>query len=153
MFKVFATPFNLILFTNITLPLAAGAEIDGQFNYDKAHICELKSEPGLEQDAYVMYADSPARIFVCPSNQIGIADKLSNQITNYAQLDPKMTGFGPGIGKLCLAKSNEDEAWYRGACLAQENQDHYKIFFVDYGFQVRIRTVWYFGHFMINSYN
>ena len=87
-----------------------------------------------------MYADSPARIFVCPSNQIGIADKLSNQITNYAEIDPKMTGFGPGIGKLCLAKSNEDEAWYRGACLSQE-KDEYRIFFVDYGFEVNVYFV------------
>ena len=114
--------------------LFVGAGIDGQFNYDKAHICELKSNPGEEQTAYALYADSPQRLFFCPANQIGIAEKLGNQIENYAKINENMTGFGPGVGKLCLAKSNDDGSWYRGACLGQE-ADTFEIFFVDYGFK------------------
>ena len=108
--------------------------MDGQFSYDKAHVCELKCKPDEEQLAFAMYANSPQRLFFCPANQIGIAETMANQVENYAKIDETMTGYGPGIGKLCLAKSNDDGSWYRGACLGNPDAETFTIFFVDYGF-------------------
>ena len=107
--------------------------MDGQFSYDKAHVCELKIS-NEEQMAISMFANSPQRLFFCPANQIGIAETMANQVENYAKIDETMTGYGPGIGKLCLAKSNDDGSWYRGACLGHPDTQTFSIFFVDYGF-------------------
>ena len=107
--------------------------MDGQFSYDKAHVCELKIS-NEEQMAFSMFANSPQRLFFCPANQIGIAETMANQVENYAKIDETMTGYGPGIGKLCLAKSNDDGSWYRGACLGHPDTQTFSIFFVDYGF-------------------
>jgi hypothetical protein len=111
----------------------------GQINYDQVHLAALVADqPDLEQDVIVMFADSPVRIFVCPSNQIGLAAKITEQVQTYCAIDENMVGFGPQVGKVCLAKSMEDDSWYRGACVGLGDNDMYEIFFVDYGFKVII---------------
>jgi hypothetical protein len=111
-----------------------GEEIDGQFNYDKAHLAALvPDKPDLLQNVYILHTESPQQIFVCPENQIGLAEKLSEQCETYANIDKEMVGHSPSKGKLCLAKSKTDDSWYRAACI-DINGDEYEMFFVDYGF-------------------
>jgi hypothetical protein len=96
----------------------------------------VSDQPELEQEVTVMFADSPVRIFVCPNNQIGLAAKITEQVLTYCAIDETMVGFGPQIGKVCLAKSMDDDSWYRGACIGHGDKDLFEIFFVDYGFKV-----------------
>ena len=63
-----------------------------------------------------MFANSPSNIFVCPQNQIGLSEKMTIKLEEYANISNEMVGFSPNVGKVCLAKSKEDDAWYRGAC-------------------------------------
>ena len=99
------------------------------------HIASLvKNDPNLEQKVMVLYAENPQNIFVCPSNQIGLADKIATQVDNYANIDENMVGFAPKIGKMCVAQSTDDDGWYRGACVGFV-EDKFEIFFVDYGFK------------------
>ena len=115
-------------------PQIQGEEMDGQFDYNKAHIAALvQDKPGLEQSVTILHAESPCRIFVCPNNQIGLADQITNQVAVYASIDETMVGFSPGLGKLCLAKSKDDDAWYRAACLNFQG-DEFNMFFADFGF-------------------
>jgi len=111
-----------------------GEEVDGQFSYDKAHIAALvPDKPDLGQNVYILHTESPQQIFVCPENQIGLAEKLAEQCETYANIDKDMVGHSPSKGKLCLAKSKEDDSWYRAACI-DINGDEYEMFFVDFGF-------------------
>ena len=122
----------------VVAPEIQGEEIGGQFSYDKALVANLvPDDPNLEQEVFILYADSPCGIFVCPKSQIGSADQIFAQVNSFAGIDPDMVGYGPTVGKLCLAKSMEDGQWYRGACIGVDGPD-YVIFFVDFGFQVRI---------------
>ena len=82
----------------------------------------------------VLYAENPQNIFVCPSNQIGLAENIATQVDNYAKIDENMVGFAPKIGKMCVAQSMDDDGWYRGACVGFD-EDKFVIFFVDYGFK------------------
>merc|ERR1719431_2263829 len=111
-----------------------GEEVDGQFSYDKAHIAALvPDKPDLGQNVYILHTESPQQIFVCPENQIGLAEKLAEQCETYANIDKDMVGHSPSKGKLCLAKSKDDDSWYRAACI-DINGDEYEMFFVDFGF-------------------
>ena len=116
------------------------AEIQGQvgpcqFDYDKVHLATLNAnDPNLEQKVVVLNASSPTNIYVCPIDQIGVAETIAEKVLAYAKIDENMTGFAPGFGKMCLAKSLEDGEWYRGACI-EIIDDKFKIFFVDYGFK------------------
>ena len=102
-------------------PEIQGAEIDGQFSYDRAHTASLiVGQPSLAQEVTVLFADSPCNIYVCPNDQIGLADKIMTQIANYIQVNEESVGFTPQVGKLCLAKSNDDGEWYRAACVKYE---------------------------------
>ena len=47
-------------------------------------------------DVIVLFADSPARIFVCPINQVGLAEELTLQIEKFVAIDEKLTGAIPG---------------------------------------------------------
>jgi len=111
-----------------------GEEVDGQFNYDKAHLAALvPDKPDLLQNVFILHTESPQQIFVCPENQIGLAEKLSEQCEAYANIDKAMVGHSPSKGKLCLAQSKQDDSWYRAACIDIIG-DEYEMFFVDYGF-------------------
>ena len=92
--------------------------MDGQFNYDKAHLAALvPDKPDLLQNVFILHTESPQQIFVCPENQIGLAEKLSEQCEAYANIDKAMVGHSPSKGKLCLAQSKQDDSWYRAACI------------------------------------
>merc|ERR1712025_1421873 len=111
-----------------------GEEVDGQFNYDKAHLAALvPDKPDLLQNVYILHTESPQQIFVCPENQIGLAETLSEQCENYANIDKAMVGYSPSKGKICLAQSKQDESWYRAACIDVKGEE-YEMFFVDFGF-------------------
>jgi len=111
-----------------------GEEVDGQFNYDKAHLAALvPDKPDLLQNVYILHTESPQQIFVCPENQIGLAETLSEQCENYANIDKAMVGYSPSKGKICLAQSKQDDSWYRAACIDIKGEE-YEMFFVDYGF-------------------
>ena len=99
---------------SIIPPDVQGAEIDGQYDYNKAHIAAL-AETEDEQDVFVLHADSPTRIYVCPSNQIGFAENITAEVNQFGDLG--MAGHSPNRGKLCLAKSLDDDSWYRAACV------------------------------------
>ena len=94
----------------------------------------IKNDASLEQNVMVLYAENPQNIFVCPSNQIGLAENIATQVDNYAKIDENMVGFAPKIGKMCVAQSMDDDGWYRGACVGFD-EDKFVIFFVDYGFK------------------
>jgi len=112
-----------------------GQEMGGHFDYNNGHIASLiKNDPSLEQNVMVLYAENPQNIFVCPSNQIGLASEIATQVDNYAKIDENMVGFAPKIGKMCVAQSMDDDGWYRGACVGFD-EDKFVIFFVDYGFK------------------
>ncbi len=117
-------------------PEVQGAELGGQFSYDKAHVASLSTkDPNLKQDVVVLHAESPCNIFVCPENQIGLAENIAIQVKKYTDIDPGAVGHGPSLGKVCLAKSTEDDQWYRGVCIGFED-DKFQIFFADFGFKV-----------------
>ena len=63
-----------------------------------------------------------------------MADKIAEQILAYVKIDETMVGFAPGKGKMCLAKSKDDNTWYRASCLNPLDDNQFEIFFVDYGF-------------------
>jgi len=110
-----------------------GEEADGQFNYDRVHIAALvPDKPDLLQEVVILHTESPQQIFVCPKNQIGLAETLVGKCEEYANIDKSMVGFSPSVGKICLALAS-DEGWYRAACISV-NGEEYEMFFVDYGF-------------------
>jgi len=110
-----------------------GEELDGQFNYDQVHIAALVADkPDLLQEVTILHTESPQQIFVCPKNQIGLAETLIEKCEEYANIDKSMVGFSPAVGKICLAKASDD-GWYRAACISVQG-DEYEMFFVDYGF-------------------
>ena len=95
-----------------------GEEVDGQFNYDRVHIAALvPDKPDLLQEVVILHTESPQQIFVCPQNQIGLAETLTGKCEEYANIDKSMVGFSPAVGKICLAKAS-DEGWYRAACIS-----------------------------------
>ena len=78
--------------------------------------------------------ESPSQIFVCPANQIGLAEHLLDQIRAYvAAVGDKYLGAAPVPNHLCIAKSQEDEQWYRAVCCKEKGEDMYELMFVDYG--------------------
>jgi len=112
-----------------------GQEMGNEFNYDKVYTASLNAnDPNTSQSAIVLHAESPTSIYICPLNQVGVADNVASQVNAYAEIDPKMVGYAPSIGKLCVVKSKEDDGWYRGACV-QLCGDEFEIFLVDYGFR------------------
>lgn len=114
-------------------PKIQGEELGGCFDYNRAHTASLNPDEA-ETEVCVLFADSPCRIFVCPVSQIGLAEKIMEQVANFCAIDESLTGFGPKKGQLCLAKSAEDDSWYRAACQETDGQI-FDIFFVDYGFR------------------
>ena len=117
-----------------------GGTIEGLYDYNKCHFAELKfdsSESGakhVEQDVIILNAESPTEIFVCPTDQIGLAENLQDQIRNYvAAVGDNYLGAAPIPNHLCIAKSVEDEQWYRAVCYKQLGDDLYELMFVDYG--------------------
>lgn len=117
-----------------------GGTIEGLYDYNKCHFAEIKynvSEKGsthIEQDVIVLSAESPTEIFVCPTDQIGLAEDLQDQIRNYvAAVGDNYLGAAPIPNHLCIAKSVEDEQWYRAVCYKQLGDDMYELMFVDYG--------------------
>ena len=95
-----------------------GEEADGQFNYDRVHIAALvPDKPDLLQEVVILHTESPQQIFVCPKNQIGLAETLVGKCEEYANIDKSMVGFSPSVGKICLALAS-DEGWYRAACIS-----------------------------------
>jgi len=110
------------------------SEVIKQFDYDKTHVETLVlNKPEMVQDVAILAAESPQKIFVCPENKMELCLDLSDLCEKFANIDKNVTGFSPSMGKLCLAKSSEDGAWYRAACLKVDGDDH-EMYFVDYGF-------------------
>ena len=68
-----------------------GEEADGQFNYDRVHIAALvPDKPDLLQEVVILHTESPQQIFVCPKNQIGLAETLVGKCEEYANIDKKI---------------------------------------------------------------
>merc|ERR1719328_946830 len=117
-----------------------GGTIEGLYDYNKCRFVELKCNSSdsaaqyIEQDVIVLSAESPTEIFVCPTDQIGLAEDLQDQIRNYvAAVGDNYLGAAPIPNHLCIAKSVEDEQWYRAVCYKQLGDDMYELMFVDYG--------------------
>ena len=117
-----------------------GGTIEGMYDYNKCHFAEIKFDPNikgfeiLEQDVVILNAESPTQIFVCPSNQIGLAEHLQDQIRSYvAAVGDNFMGAAPIPNHLCIAKSMDDEQWYRAVCCKELGEDMYELMFVDFG--------------------
>ena len=117
-----------------------GATVEGLFDYNKCHFAELKFEESnsggesLEQEVIILNAESPSQIFVCPTNQIGLAEHLQDQIRAYvAAVGGSYLGTAPQPNRLCIGKSKDDDQWYRAVCSKEKGQDMYELMFVDYG--------------------
>ena len=94
-----------------------GGTIEGTYDYNKCHFAEIIFDPAvkgyetLEQDIIILNAESPSQIFVCPSNQIGLAEDLVDQIRAYvAAVGDNFLGAAPIPNHLCIAKSAEIQA-------------------------------------------
>ena len=110
-----------------------GATIGGSFDYNKCHFAELNCN-ATEELVIVLNAESPAQIFVCPCNQIGLAEHLQDQIQSYvAATGGNFLGASPEPNHLCIAQSQDDNQWYRAVCCQEKGQDTYELLFVDYG--------------------
>ena len=117
-----------------------GGTIEGTYDYNKCHFAEIIFDPAvkgyetLEQDIIILNAESPSQIFVCPSNQIGLAEDLGDQIRAYvAAVGDDFLGAAPIPNHLCIAKSADDDQWYRAVCCKELGEDMYELMFVDYG--------------------
>lgn len=117
-----------------------GGTIEGTFDYNKCHFAEIIFDPALkgyetvEQDIIILNAESPSQIFVCPSNQIGLAEDLLDQVRAYvAAVGDNFLGAAPVPNHLCIAKSEDDDQWYRAVCCKELGDDMYELMFVDYG--------------------
>merc|ERR1712142_183598 len=98
-----------------------GMEVGGQFNYERCHFAELRmSEPKEErQEVVVLHVESPTEIYVCPLDQIALAETLREQIRNYVgAVEASFRYFRPSYKRMCIAQAS-DEQWYRATCLAQ----------------------------------
>lgn len=60
------------------------------------------------------------------------------QVNAYGEIAEKNSyGHVPHTGRVCLAKSTEDDQWYRAVALGEaEVDDIFLIFFADFGFTV-----------------
>ena len=115
-----------------------GGTIEGMFDYNKCHFAEIqydeKCKDNPSQDVIILNAESPTEIFVCPTNQIGLAEDLSDQVRAYvAAVGDNYLGAAPLPNHLCIAKSEEDDQWYRAVCCKELGDDIYELMFVDYG--------------------
>ena len=115
-----------------------GGTIEGMFDYNKCHFAEIqydeKCKDNPSQDVIILNAESPTEIFVCPTNQIGLAEDLSDQVRAYvAAVGDNYLGAAPVPNHLCIAKSEEDDQWYRAVCCKELGDDIYELMFVDYG--------------------
>ena len=59
---------------------------------------------------------------------------MQDQIRAYvAAAGENYLGAAPIPDHLCIAKSSDDDQWYRAVCCKEKGQDVYELMFVDYG--------------------
>uniref|UniRef100_A0AAY5KJZ4 Tudor domain-containing protein n=1 Tax=Esox lucius TaxID=8010 RepID=A0AAY5KJZ4_ESOLU len=87
---------------------------------------------GNVEQVYVTHVCSPWEIYCQLDRNSEIIQDLMEKVAMESE-QIQRAKFGPSIGKLCLAKYDEDGQWYRGVAYPIQETLLVNVFFVDYG--------------------
>ncbi|KAJ8009046.1 hypothetical protein DPEC_G00084770 [Dallia pectoralis] len=87
---------------------------------------------GSVEQVYVTHVCSPWEMYCQLDRNTEIIDDLMKKVAKESE-EIQRANSGHGIGKLCLAKYDEDGQWYRGVAHPIKGTLHVNVFFVDYG--------------------
>ena len=90
-------------------------------------------------DAYVSYAESPARFYLQLAESYTSLEQLCTILNETSSKDQSSEGVRPDVGTFCEAQFSEDKFWYRARVTAVIGSE-VEVCFIDFGNSERVRV-------------
>ena len=144
-----ADPLPLVLLTPVNQPAPTAPSVKSSSQSDRSQAVRseeslrsslssfgcMELQVGRVQKVTVLHVESPHAVYLCPDQPA--LKKLQSHIYSTAVSLSQDLGFRPEIGVLVLAKSVQDDNWYR-ALVHEVQEDGITAFFPDFGFKEEV---------------